>query len=121
MDRDHDVGASFEPTSKRRRGFPSESRVKRGDRIVGSGTELIEKLGRDDPCPCRLGPPLSAVAAAARAASTACWPATTCETVSGNAWRPGHLTDLCGTSPLAAGRKCACWWVDGLSAVAPRS
>jgi SEC-C motif len=42
-------------------GSPSESRVKRGDRIVGSGTELIEKLGRDDPCPCGSGhrfPPL---------------------------------------------------------------
>jgi hypothetical protein len=61
MDRDHDAGASFEPTSKRRRGSPSESRVKRGDRIVGSGTELIERLGRDDPCPCGSGhrfPPL---------------------------------------------------------------
>jgi len=39
----------------------SESRVKRGDRIVGTDTELVEKLGRNDPCPCGSGrrfPPL---------------------------------------------------------------
>ncbi len=38
--------------SKRRRGYPSESRVKRGDRVVHSTKELEEKLGRKDPCPC---------------------------------------------------------------------
>lgn len=38
--------------SKRRRGFPSESQVKRGDRIVHGHKELVEKLGRNDPCPC---------------------------------------------------------------------
>ena len=38
--------------SKRRKGFPSETRVKRGDRIVRGDKELAEKLGRDDPCPC---------------------------------------------------------------------
>jgi uncharacterized protein YecA (UPF0149 family) len=26
--------------------------VKRGDRMVGGGKELIEKLGRNDLCPC---------------------------------------------------------------------
>jgi hypothetical protein len=26
--------------------------VKRGDRIIGNGKELIERLGRNDPCPC---------------------------------------------------------------------
>jgi len=31
--RDHDM-PSFEPTSKRRKGYPSEKRVKRGVRIV---------------------------------------------------------------------------------------
>ncbi|MEL7231346.1 MAG: SEC-C metal-binding domain-containing protein [Pseudomonadota bacterium] len=43
----------FERTSKRRKGFPSETRVKRGQRSVKGGEkELIEKLGRNDPCPC---------------------------------------------------------------------
>ena len=41
--------------SKRRRGFPSEARVKRGDRIVHGVKELEEKLGRKDPCPCGSG------------------------------------------------------------------
>jgi hypothetical protein len=39
-------------TSKRRKGFPSETGVKRGQRIVGGTKELAEKLGRNDPCPC---------------------------------------------------------------------
>jgi len=43
---------AFEVTSKRRRGFPSETGVKRGDRVVRGTKELIEKLGRNDPCPC---------------------------------------------------------------------
>ena len=38
--------------SKRRKGFPSETQVKRGDRVIGGGKELIEKLGPNDPCPC---------------------------------------------------------------------
>ena len=42
----------IEVTSKRRRGYPSETRVKRGIRIVGGDKELHEKLGRNDPCPC---------------------------------------------------------------------
>jgi hypothetical protein len=46
----------FEVTSKRRKGFPSETRVKRGLRFVRGGEkELIEKLGRHDPCPCGSG------------------------------------------------------------------
>jgi len=35
--------------------------VKRGDRILRGGKELLEKLGRADPCPCGSGksfPPL---------------------------------------------------------------
>lgn len=44
--------ASFERTSKRRKGFPSETRVKRGSRIVHGDKELLEKMGRNDPCPC---------------------------------------------------------------------
>lgn len=41
--------------SKRRRGFPSESRVKIGDRIVHSDKLLEEKLGRNDLCLCGSG------------------------------------------------------------------
>ena len=48
-------GVFFEPMSKRRRGFPSESQVKRGLRIVHSDKELVEKLGRNDLCPCGSG------------------------------------------------------------------
>jgi uncharacterized protein YecA (UPF0149 family) len=47
--------SNHEITSKRRRGFPSETRVKRGVRIVHGTKELIEKLGRNDPCPCGSG------------------------------------------------------------------
>ena len=43
---------AFEVTSKRRKGFPSETGVKRGDRVVGGTKELVEKLGRNDLCPC---------------------------------------------------------------------
>ncbi|NOT60315.1 MAG: nucleic acid-binding protein [Acidobacteria bacterium] len=45
--------------SKRRKGFPSETQVKRGHRIIvvggGGEKELTEKLGRNDPCPCGSG------------------------------------------------------------------
>jgi len=40
---------------KRRRSFPSETRVKRGMRIVHGNKERLEKLGRNDPCPCGSG------------------------------------------------------------------
>jgi uncharacterized protein YecA (UPF0149 family) len=46
---------AFEVSSKRRKGFPSETHVKRGDRVVGGTKELFEKLGRNDPCPCGSG------------------------------------------------------------------
>ena len=45
----------FERTSKRRKGYPSETHVKRGLRVVGGDKYLIEKLGRNDPCPCDSG------------------------------------------------------------------
>jgi len=41
--------------SKRKRGFPSETRVKSGLRVVGGTKELMEKLGRNDLCPCESG------------------------------------------------------------------
>ena len=46
---------AFERSSKRRRGYPSETRVKRGLRFVHGDKELVEKLGRNDPCPCGSG------------------------------------------------------------------
>lgn len=44
-----------ETMSKRRRGFPSETQVKRGLRIVHGDKVLEEKLGRNDLCPCDSG------------------------------------------------------------------
>ena len=41
--------------SKRRRGYPSETRVKRGVRVVHGNKLLEEKLGRNDLCPCGSG------------------------------------------------------------------
>jgi len=62
MYRDHDNEASFWAVEQAAPGVPSsESRVKRGDRVVGIDTELVEKLGRNDLCPCGSGrrfPPL---------------------------------------------------------------
>src|SRR5207302_1887717 len=45
----------FETMSKRRKGFPSETKVKRGVRVVHGGKELAEKLGRNDLCLCGSG------------------------------------------------------------------
>jgi hypothetical protein len=47
--------SNFEITRKRRKGFPSETRVKRGERIVHGTKQLFEKLGRKDLCPCGSG------------------------------------------------------------------
>jgi hypothetical protein len=38
--------------NKRRKGYPSETQVGRGERIVHGEKELFEKLGRNDLCPC---------------------------------------------------------------------
>ena len=46
---------AFEVSGKRRKYIPSETHVKRGDRVVGGTKELLEKLGRNDPCPCGSG------------------------------------------------------------------
>ncbi|MCB1056779.1 MAG: SEC-C domain-containing protein [Acidobacteria bacterium] len=46
---------AFEPSSKRRKGFPSETNVKRGVQIVHGVKLLEEKLGRNDLCPCGSG------------------------------------------------------------------
>jgi uncharacterized protein YecA (UPF0149 family) len=37
---------------QRRRGYPSEQQVKRGHRVVHGDVELVERLGRNDLCPC---------------------------------------------------------------------
>jgi SEC-C motif len=57
---------AFEITSKRRKGFPSESGVKRGDRVVRGTKELVEKLGRNDPCPCGSARPFQTLLPAQR-------------------------------------------------------
>jgi len=53
-------------TSKRRKGFPSETKVKRGDRIVHGAKHLHEKLGRNDRCPCHSGRSFQALLPAQR-------------------------------------------------------
>ena len=58
-------------TSKRRKGFPSETAVKRGDRIVRGTKELSEKLGRNDPCPCGSARSFQALLSSQRLLSTA--------------------------------------------------
>ena len=57
--------------SKRRKGFPSEARVKRGDRVVHGDKELAERLGRNDPCVCGSGRSFQAVLPEHRLLSTA--------------------------------------------------
>lgn len=46
---------AFEVTSKRKKEILSESQVKRGYRVVHGSKELLEKLGRNDPCSCESG------------------------------------------------------------------
>jgi uncharacterized protein YecA (UPF0149 family) len=40
---------------KRHRGYPSETQVKRGVRVVHGEKLLEERLGRNDLCPCGRG------------------------------------------------------------------
>lgn len=47
-----EAAPSVELIRKRRQGYPSETQVKRGRRLVHGDKELVEKLGRNDPCPC---------------------------------------------------------------------
>ena len=68
---------AFEVMSKRRKGYPSESRVKRGTRIVHGDKELEEKLGRNDLCPCDSGRRFQELLHAQRTLSTAAAAATT--------------------------------------------
>ena len=68
--RDHptDDQPTFEITSKRRKGFPSETHVGKRVRIVHGTKELTEKLGRNDPCPCGSGQKFPQLLPAHRAA-----------------------------------------------------
>jgi len=59
--------ARFKITSKRRKGFPSETQVKKGERVVHGDKELREKLGRNDLCPCGSGRRFQTVLPALRA------------------------------------------------------
>ncbi len=45
------IWSAFERSSKHRRGYPSETAVKRGMRVVHGDKELLEKLGKEDLCP----------------------------------------------------------------------
>jgi uncharacterized protein YecA (UPF0149 family) len=49
------MGACISRTGLRANCFPPETQVKRGARIVHGDKELVEKLGRNDPCPCGSG------------------------------------------------------------------
>ncbi len=49
------ISRPFEVTRKRRKSYPSETQVKRGVRYVHGDVELLEKLGRNDLCPCGSG------------------------------------------------------------------
>jgi len=65
--------------SKRRKGFPSETNVKRGAQIVHGDKELEEKLGRNDQCPCGSGRRFQELLHAQRTLSMAVAAATTSE------------------------------------------
>ncbi|HUI97385.1 MAG TPA: SEC-C metal-binding domain-containing protein [Xanthobacteraceae bacterium] len=52
---------AFSITRKRRKSFPSETQVGRGVRVVHGDVELVEKLGRNDLCPCGSGSRFQAV------------------------------------------------------------
>jgi len=79
--------------SKRRRGYPSETHVKRGERAVKGGEkELSEKLGNNDLCPCGSGRRFQALLQEQRALSTA----RDASTISGSASCPGSR----GSVPL---------------------
>ena len=59
---------SFEPTSKRRKGYPSESRVKRGVRVVRGDKELFLRSSDETTlAPAGAGDVSSAAACAADA------------------------------------------------------
>jgi hypothetical protein len=46
--------SAFERSSKRRKGFPSEQQVKKGDRVVGGSKELIRETWPQRPMSLRV-------------------------------------------------------------------
>jgi hypothetical protein len=58
--------------SKRRKGFSSETRVKRSHRVVHGDKELQEKLGCNDLCPCNSGRCFQALLLSSAAAFKRC-------------------------------------------------
>jgi hypothetical protein len=66
-----DEESFFSSMSKRRRGYPSETRVKRGDRVVHGNKEFIRETGSQRSLPVRVGTTLSRSAASGADASTA--------------------------------------------------
>ncbi|MBX9401418.1 SEC-C domain-containing protein [Lysobacter sp. BMK333-48F3] len=66
-----ETAPALEPTRKRRQGYPSETQVRRGRRFVHGDKELVEKLGRNDPCPCGSARRFKRIVACTAAATTA--------------------------------------------------
>jgi len=58
---------AFEVSRKRRRGYPSETRVGRGDRVVHGDKELLREAPAATPLPLRLRTQISRPAACAPA------------------------------------------------------
>ena len=95
---DHDDQASFERTSKRRRGYPSEQQVKSGTRVVHGDKELLGGGWPQRPVPVRLGTALSGAAAATAVGATARGaPITSANVLERDIRRGGHVSD-----PVAA-------------------
>jgi len=63
--------AFFEPMRKRRRGFPSETKVKRGYRVVRGYKELIRKTRPKRSMPMRLSEVVSRIVVSGLGGSTA--------------------------------------------------
>lgn len=107
--------------SKRRRGYPSETGVKRGDRVVRGAKELVEKLGRSDPCPCGSARSFQALLPAQRVLLTASTAITT--SAERSARTPsGELPEWQGAGLLSQGRR-RCRRgrsIRSLSAISPR-
>jgi hypothetical protein len=66
----HPATSAFERTSKRRRGYPSEQRVRKGDRVVHGNKELIREARAQRSVSVRLREVVSRTAACAAASST---------------------------------------------------